>query len=252
MEEVALRSWSNPIIKESYEWMLKTGRELKKELVLVGGWATYLQAQKLGSRALPSLDIDFVALKENFETIEKHLLANNFIPVSFRYVKYYHETLDGRLREIGLEESKRIPSYELRELFLDILWDEKISSISFAHPYAGVIFERELYEEIEGVNVALPEVILPMKFLIENNKYRGEKQLKDLVDIYVLTLSPEELDFDVFKQLYSKEKFSLDWVIQYFKENEGFLASVTRGIGITFDREEFLLTINDLKGSLKG
>ena len=89
MEEGALRSWDNPIIKESYEWMLKTGRELKERFVLVGGWATYLQAQKLGSRALPSLDIDFVALKENFEIIEKHLLANNFMPVSFRYVKYY-------------------------------------------------------------------------------------------------------------------------------------------------------------------
>ncbi|KUH34408.1 hypothetical protein APY94_01890 [Thermococcus celericrescens] len=251
MEEVTLRSWGNPIIKESYEWMLKIGRELKERLVLVGGWATYLQAQKLGSRALPSLDIDFVALKEEFNTVEKHLLASNFIPVSFRYVKYYHETLDGRLKGISFEESKKIPPYELRELFLDVLWDEKISSISFAHPYARVIFEREIYEEIKGINVAFPEVILSMKFLIENNKYRGEKQLKDLIDIYVLTLSPEELDFDVFKLLYSKEKFSLDWVIQYFKENEEFLASVMRGIGITFDREEFLLTINELKESLK-
>jgi len=80
--------------------------------------------------------------------------------------------VDGRLNEVSLEESKKIPSYELRELFLDILWDEKISSISFAHPYVRMIFERELYEEIEGINVALPEVILSMKFLIEKNKYK--------------------------------------------------------------------------------
>ena len=252
MEEIAVRSWVNPIIRESYDWMLKVGRELKEELVLVGGWATYFQAQKLGSMSLPSLDIDFVALKENFRTIEKHLLANNFTPVGFRYIKYYHETLDGGLKEICFEESKRIPPYELRELFLDILWDEKISPMSFTHPYVKVIFEKELYDEIEGLRVALPEVILSMKFLIEKNKYRGQKQLKDLVDIYVLAVSPEELDFEVFKLLYSKEKFDLNWVVQYFKENEEFLASVARELGIVFDREEFLFIINELKESLKG
>lgn len=232
--------------------MLKVGRELKEELVLVGGWATYFQAQKLKSMSLPSLDIDFVALKENFRTIEKHLLANNFTPVGFRYIKYYHETLDGGLKEICFEESKRIPPYELRELFLDILWDEKISPMSFTHPYVKVIFEKELYDEIEGLRVALPEVILSMKFLIEKNKYRGQKQLKDLVDIYVLAVSPEELDFEVFNLLYSKEKFDLNWVVQYFKENEEFLASVARELGIVFDREEFLFIINELKESLKG
>lgn len=81
MEEIAVRSWDNPIIRESYNWMLKVGRELREDVVLVGGWATYLQAQKLKNKALPSLDIDFVALKENFRTIEEHLLANNFVPV---------------------------------------------------------------------------------------------------------------------------------------------------------------------------
>lgn len=252
MEEVAVRIWDSPIIMESYNWMLKVGRELKEKIVLVGGWATYLQAQKLKNKALPSLDIDFVALKGDFKSIEKHLLVSGFMPVSFRYVKYYRETVDGRLNEVSLEESKKIPSYELRELFLDILWDEKISSISFAHPYVRMIFERELYEEIEGINVALPEVILSMKFLIEKNKYRGQKQLKDLVDIYVLTVSPRELDFDVFKLLYSKEKFDLEWVVRYFRENETFLSSVMRELEVMFDREEFLLTINELKASLKG
>ena len=91
-----------------------------------------------------------------------------------------------------------------------------------------------------------------MKFLIEKNKYRGQKQLKDLVDIYVLAVSPEELDFEVFKLLYSKEKFNLNWVVQYFRENEEFLASVARELGIVFDREEFLFIINELKESLKG
>lgn len=57
MEEIAVRSWDNPIIKESYDWMLRVGRELKEKIVLVGGWATYFQAQNLDSRALPSLGI---------------------------------------------------------------------------------------------------------------------------------------------------------------------------------------------------
>ncbi|WP_148882936.1 hypothetical protein [Thermococcus aciditolerans] len=117
MEEIVVRSWDNPIIRESYEWMLRVGRKLKEKLVLVGGWATYLQAQNLDSRALPSLDIDFVALKENFRGIEKHLLADNFVPVSFRYIKYYHETLDGGLKEISLEDSKRIPPLNLENCF---------------------------------------------------------------------------------------------------------------------------------------
>ena len=117
MEEIAVRSWDNPIIKESYEWMLKVGRELEEKLVLVGGWATYLQAQNVDSRALPSLGIDFVALKENFREIEKHLLANNFVPASFRYIKYYHETLDGGLKEICFEESNRFLHMNLENCF---------------------------------------------------------------------------------------------------------------------------------------
>lgn len=156
-----------------------------------------------------------------------------------------------RLTEVSLEKSKKIPPYELRGLFLDILWDEKISSVSFAHPYVGIIFEKELYEEIERVNVALPEVILSMKFLIEKNKYRGQKQLKDLVDIYVLAISLEDLNFEIFKLLCSKENFNLDWVIQYFKEYEGFLASVMRELGIMFDREEFLFILSELRETLK-
>ena len=127
-----------------------------------------------------------------------------------------------------------------------------MSPISFAHPYVGVVFEKELYDEIEGVSVAFPEVILSMKFLIEKNKYRGQKQLKDLVDIYVLAVSPEELDFEVFKLLHFQEKFNLDWVVRYFRENEEFLASVVRELGIVFDREEFLFVISELKESLKG
>lgn len=131
---------------------------------------------------------------------------------------------------------------------MDILWNENIGPISFAHPYVEVVFEKELYDEIEGVRVAPPEVILSMKFLIEKNKYRGQKQIKDLVDIYVLAVAPEELDFEVFKLLYSKEKFDVNWVAQYFGENEEFLASVVRErLGLMFEREEFLFIINELK-----
>ncbi|WP_461863917.1 hypothetical protein [Thermococcus sp.] len=46
MEEIVVRSWDNPIIGESYDWMLKTGRELKGSLVLVGGWATYIRKKR--------------------------------------------------------------------------------------------------------------------------------------------------------------------------------------------------------------
>ena len=44
----------------------------------------------------------------------------------------------------------------------------------------------------------------------------------------------------------------MDWVIQYFRENEEFLASVVRGLGIMFDREEFLFIINELREVLNG
>jgi len=70
--------------------------------------------------------------------------------------------------------------------------------------------------------------------------------------IYVLPVSSEDLNFEIFKLLCSKEKFNLDWVIQYFRENEEFLASVVRGLGIMFDREEFLFIINELREVLNG
>ena len=94
MEEIAVRSWVNPIIRESYDWMLKVGRELKEELVLVGGWATYFQAQKLKSMSLPSLDIDFVALKGTLRQINvlcisctfRFLFAEKFIKLVTKIV----------------------------------------------------------------------------------------------------------------------------------------------------------------------
>ncbi len=45
--------------------------------------------------------------------------------------------------------------------------------MSFAHPYVEAIFEKELYDEIDGINVAFPEVILSMKFLIERDIENG-------------------------------------------------------------------------------
>jgi len=51
--------------------------------------------------------------------------------------------------------------------------------------------------------------------------------------------------------LYLEEKFNLDWVIRYFKENEDFLALVMRELGIIFDRAEFIFTIDELKEGLE-
>jgi len=59
---------------------------------------------------------------------------------------------------------------------LDSLWDKKIGSTSFTHPYIRVIFEEGLHEEIDGVNVALPEVILSMKFLIEKTNTEAKNR----------------------------------------------------------------------------
>jgi len=44
----------------------------------------------------------------------------------------------------------------------------------------------------------------------------------------------------------------LDWVVQYFRKNEEFLASVVRELEVVFDEEEFLFIIGRLKESLKG
>jgi len=58
-------------------------------------------------------------------------------------------------RKTKRDKSRRIQkdSSILRELFLDTLWNENIGPISFAHPYVEVVFEKELYDEIEGVKV---------------------------------------------------------------------------------------------------
>ena len=67
----------------------------------------------------------------------------------------------------------------------------------------------------------------------------------------MLVLSSEDLDFDVFRVLHSREKFNLDWVIGYFEENEEFLASAVRELGIAFDREEFLFSLSELRERLE-
>lgn len=55
MEEIAVRSWDNPIIRESYNWMLKVGRELREDVVLVGGWGNLPPSPEVEEQSSPIL-----------------------------------------------------------------------------------------------------------------------------------------------------------------------------------------------------
>lgn len=52
--------------------------------------------------------------------------------------------------------------------------------------------------------------------------------------------------------MHSQEGFTLDWVVEYFRENEEFLSSVVvNQLETVFDREEFLLNIIEIRDSLE-
>jgi hypothetical protein len=181
-----------------------------KPLCILGGWAVYFTVNDRFKNATGrdyhgSKDIDLgfhMRENETDDSIQNSTLAQSvralesvgFTQISFRLVQRYHRETRQLLSE---EESKRIPIYNLFDLYVDPMVDrippniEKI--IGFTppdEPLLKEVFEKNKYAIINkfGAQIILPnpEVLLSTKLNSLPNRQKNHKKIKDLADIYAL------------------------------------------------------------------
>ena len=223
MSELERRTWSNPLASQSYDYMIRIGRIISDKAVLVGGWAVYLLLSQYDFLGLPSLDIDFMSFSWNYGEIDEVMREFGFSKAGYRYVKYFERTFTDELVEISEEKARKTPMFALEQLFVDFMFESQPFPDAFTHEYVEEVFSNNLYTIIEGIPVALREVVLAMKFMTIEGR-DPEKLLKDLVDIYLLLIVPEEpLNTDLMRELYEIRKFETSWVKELLPNVEDFL-----------------------------
>jgi hypothetical protein len=171
--------WRDEIVDRSWT-VLAHLRELSN-FILIGGWAVYFWTRKLKSR-----DIDLCINQDNFYKLQSELQKEN----------------------VYVNRNPRLRKYEARlgDVEVDIYTPFQSNLII---PVTS-LFERKWYTDIEGHDVALPEVLLLLKSQAAKARWASEKGVKDRVDLLALLLysdwKPEFLmnfveDFDPKREL---------------------------------------------------
>jgi hypothetical protein len=149
--------WRDDIVDRSWT-VLAHLRELCT-FVLIGGWAVYFWTRKLKSR-----DIDLCINQDNFYRLQSELLKES----------------------VFVNRNPRLRKYEakLGDVEVDIYTPFQSNLII---PVTS-LFEKGWYTNIEGHDVALPEVLLLLKSQAARERWNSEKGVKDRVDLLALLL----------------------------------------------------------------
>jgi hypothetical protein len=122
---------------------------------------------------------------------------------SFRYCRFIQKMTGKALTE---EESKRVPSYDLFQLYLDIMVDrihprqaEVLGPRALDEPILARVLDEDLAQEVNiggsKVQVPPPHMLLAMKLKSIPNRQKEDKIFKDACDIFALLWhSPERID----------------------------------------------------------
>jgi len=197
-------------IEISAKYLDKVFRQIKGDLCLIGGWATYhtvnknfenINARKyIGSR---DIDIGFhIDKRWSIEQLKKSEFSSTigliedigFRPVSFRFVKDFHSETG---RELTAEESARLPLFQIFQLYVDPVVDyihpkieQVLGFVPIDEPLLSLVFADDLYTtaKLFGKSVLLPQshVLLAMKLNSVINREKAHKRIKDIADIYAL------------------------------------------------------------------
>lgn len=162
-EEVVERSWS----------VLRQLHELAR-LVVIGGWGVYFWTKKLKSR-----DVDVCIDQANFYKLQSTLLEKGIIVKRNPRLKKFEAIVENVEVDIytPFMSNLVVPC-------LDILSGDFISNI-------------------EGFNVAIPEILLLLKAQAAEERWNSEKGMKDRIDIISL-LAFADLKPDLLKKLAEK------------------------------------------------
>lgn len=160
--------WRDDIVDRSWT-VLAHLRELSK-FILIGGWAVYFWTRRLKSR-----DIDLCINQDNFYRLQSELQKEN----------------------VFVNRNPRLRKYEARlgDVEVDIYTPFQSNLII---PVTS-LFEKSWYTNIEGHDVALPEVLLLLKSQAAKERWNSEKGVKDRVDLLALLL------YSDWKQRFLKE-----------------------------------------------
>jgi len=197
-------------IEISAKHLDKVFRQIKGDICLIGGWATYhtvnrnfenINARKyIGSR---DIDIGFhIDKRWSIEQLKKSEFSSTigliedmgFRPVSFRFVKDFHSETG---RELTAEESARLPLFQIFQLYVDPVVDyinpkieQVLGVVPIDEPLLSLVFADDLYTtaKLFGKSVLLPQshVLLAMKLNSVINREKAHKRIKDIADIYAL------------------------------------------------------------------
>jgi hypothetical protein len=179
---------------------------------LIGGWAVYLTVNEGFSRAkgfnyIGSRDIDIgfiIGSELNADQLRSSELSSTlgilkrlgFAPVSFRHLKYYdYDTLN----ELGSDELSNKASFEVFSLSIDIVVDEVPENFVEVFGFnpidepllklaKNVGMSRTLDHEGIRVRSVSPELLLAMKIRSLPSRTQDHKRVKDILDIYALSL----------------------------------------------------------------
>jgi len=197
-------------IETSEKHLEKVFRQIKGDVCLLGGWATYhivnknfekLNGRKyIGSR---DIDIGFHIDKgwseeqlrmSKFSTAISLIEDMGFRSVSFRFLKDFDSETG---RELTPEESAKLPLYQIFQLYVDPVVDHihpKIKDIlgfvPIDEPLLSLVFADRIYTATSLFETSIllpkPHVLLAMKLNSVPNRDKEHKRIKDIADIYAL------------------------------------------------------------------
>jgi len=171
--------WRDDVVDRSWT-VLAHLRELSN-FILIGDWAVYFWSRKLKSR-----DIDLCINQDNFYRLQGELQKEN----------------------VFVKRNPRLRKYEARLGDVEVVIYTPFQS-NLIIPVTS-LFEKRWHTNIEGHDVALPEVLLLLKSQAAKERWNSEKGVKDRVDLLALLLysdwKPEFLkvlveDFDRKREL---------------------------------------------------
>jgi len=243
-------------IEVSAKYLEEVFREIKGDVCLIGGWATYHTVDKnfeningrkyIGSRDIDiGFHIDKGWLKEQLKRSDFSATIGliedmGFRPVSFRFVKDFDSETG---RELTAEESARLPLFQIFQLYVDPVVDyihpkikHVLGFVPLDEPLLSLVFAEGLYTttKLFGVGVLLlqPHVLLAMKLNSVINREKEHKRIKDIADIYALLwfsdMKITELKANLLS-IYPEEKARK--TVRSFTPEE--IARVSAAIGIT-------------------
>jgi len=149
--------WRDDIVDRS--WAVLAHLRQLSTFILIGGWAVYFWTHRLKSR-----DIDLCINQDNFYMLQSELQKEN----------------------VFVNRNPRLRKYEAKvgDVEVDIYTPFQSNLII---PVTS-LFEKRWYTNIEGHDVALPEVLLLLKSQAAKERWASEKGLKDRVDLLALLL----------------------------------------------------------------